>query len=1023
MPVRVKPWLALGTTLVLILCAAWLVRSHRIANDPERLIAKAYTQQRPFEFRIAGAGHAALRLERGSATSLFQRPADLLEAEARIARELQGDPDNVKWLALRGRAELLAWDSEASVATLQHAQEQKPDDAGLQADLAVAYALRAESQNRAVDYGYAIEYLSRSLKAKPDSPEVLFNRAVVYERMYLYEDGVREWRRFLEVERSSAWREEAGRRLNELEQKRKVRQTALAQISDRPELLLKRLAGGDDVEPESYLDVAIIEWLPRRSESQNYERALNALAAQFQKRHGDPWLRDVLAAPRNAELVRGLAALAEALKGNLADESEKALAAAAESGRLLRDAGNSAGALRADVEHVYALHRAVDTAAECVKQAETVEKNARAMNYRWILGQATLEEGNCRSLLGDFDSARRKMDFTTSLVSQSGYRDLQLRAAAITQELQTDEGNLLAAWDLGREGLATYWSGPHSGTRGHQTYFNLFLSAESLGQLQSAFVFSQAAAAAIAETRHRRAEATTRARVARLALAAGWPSAARAEYEYAGRLFDQLEQSKTDSQYRARGQLSRAEAELAAGSPDAALKLLEAIRQSMEDIRAPLVRIRFHSDLGDALWQGGRRQDAGQEYRETTELSERHVGTLRGAQERAGFLLTADRAYRSLAQLSWDGGDTANAWRLWEWYRAGEIPGPRTGPEIDRYLAQLSHESFLSYAILPDGIVGWVVDDHGIEGHRLAVTPKELEPAAARFLRECADPSAATQTIHRDARRLYQWLVAPFAHRFDPARTLVIEPDGAIGAIPMQALKDENSRYLGERFPITFSGGVVDYLARAENGLAMRKVLVVAGPNLGRQMSRTFPPLPQTLREGTSVAARFGGSLLLTQGQATLSALERNRSGMELFHFAGHGFSNAANGGLLLAPEEGGSEDAGVLDGKKLGRQDWSRCRLAVLSACSTGTGEVRGPVNPESLVRNLLWAGVARVVATRWNVDAETDVLLMDHFYEALLSGSDVARSLQQSARRLRENSATSHPYYWAAFQNFGTR
>jgi CHAT domain-containing protein len=151
--------------------------------------------------------------------------------------------------------------------------------------------------------------------------------------------------------------------------------------------------------------------------------------------------------------------------------------------------------------------------------------------------------------------------------------------------------------------------------------------------------------------------------------------------------------------------------------------------------------------------------------------------------------------------------------------------------------------------------------------------------------------------------------------------------------------------------------------------------------------------------------------------------LERNRPGTELFHFAGHGFSNATNGGLLLAPEESGSDEAGVLDGKRLAHQDWSRCRLAVLSACSTGTGEGRGPVNPESLVRNLLWAGVARVVAARWNVDAETDVLLMDQFYEALLSGSGVARSLQQAARRLRENSATSHPYYWAAFQNFGTR
>ena len=370
MPIRVKPWLALGATLVLALSAAGLAWNHRIASDPARLIARAYTQQRPFEFRIAGAGHAAVRLERGSANSRFQRPADLLEAEARIARELQGDPDNVKWLALRGRAELLGWDAETSVATLQHAQEQKPDDAGLLADLGAAYALRAESQNRAVDYGYAIEYLSRSLKAKPDAPEALFNRAVVYERMYLYDDGVREWRRFLEVERSArvAGRGAAPAKRTGTEEEGPADGPG-ADLRSSGSCCCRGSPAVTSVEPESYLDVAITEWLPRRSDDPNYERALNALAAQFQKRHGDPWLRDVLAAPRSRELVRGLAALAEALRGNLADESEKALTKAPEASRSLRSAGNRAGALRADVEHVYALHRAVETAAECVEQA------------------------------------------------------------------------------------------------------------------------------------------------------------------------------------------------------------------------------------------------------------------------------------------------------------------------------------------------------------------------------------------------------------------------------------------------------------------------------------------------------------------------------------------------------------------------------------------------------------------------------------------------------------------------------
>jgi CHAT domain-containing protein len=191
---------------------------------------------------------------------------------------------------------------------------------------------------------------------------------------------------------------------------------------------------------------------------------------------------------------------------------------------------------------------------------------------------------------------------------------------------------------------------------------------------------------------------------------------------------------------------------------------------------------------------------------------------------------------------------------------------------------------------------------------------------------------------------------------------------------------------------------------------------------LGPEKSKAFPPLAQTMREGQAIAARFSAAMLLTRERATLEALEQRLPKTEILHFAGHGFSNAGNGGLLLAAAADAPE-AGVLDAKRLAGENWSHCRLAVLSACSTGTGESRGPVNPESLVRAMLWAGVPRVVATRWNVDAEQSVPFMERFYDALLSGDSTARSLQRAAEGLRESERTSHPYFWAGFQSFGTR
>jgi tetratricopeptide (TPR) repeat protein len=215
-----RTWLAKAAAVLVAAGGGWLAWNQWMASDPARLIASAYTLQRPFEYRIPGAGQAEVRVTRGPGSS-FQRPPALLEAEAKIARELEKSPDSVKWLALRGRAEMVAWDSEAAIATLQRALEQRPDDPELMADLGIAFALRAETQSKDVDYSHAIEYLGRSLKAKPDSREAVFNRAVVFERMYLRDEAEREWRRYLELDKSGPWRDEAQRRLAGLEQKKK----------------------------------------------------------------------------------------------------------------------------------------------------------------------------------------------------------------------------------------------------------------------------------------------------------------------------------------------------------------------------------------------------------------------------------------------------------------------------------------------------------------------------------------------------------------------------------------------------------------------------------------------------------------------------------------------------------------------------------------------------------------------------------------------------------------------------------
>lgn len=59
----------------------------------------------------------------------------------------------------------------------------RADSAVIKADLASAYFERAEAADRATDYRMSTELLAQALKARPDNPMMLFNYAIVLERM------------------------------------------------------------------------------------------------------------------------------------------------------------------------------------------------------------------------------------------------------------------------------------------------------------------------------------------------------------------------------------------------------------------------------------------------------------------------------------------------------------------------------------------------------------------------------------------------------------------------------------------------------------------------------------------------------------------------------------------------------------------------------------------------------------------------------------------------------------------------
>jgi tetratricopeptide (TPR) repeat protein len=203
---------AVAAGVLLAVGAGVTLWSLRRSNQTADLLAQAYTQARPFDYRLPDAGYAPIRQQRG-AGSAFDRPEALTTAIAAIRRTLDAHPQSAAALVLKGRAELLDHDYESAIDSLTRATEADPRDADALADLGAAYAVRGESENRETDYGHAIELSLRALRQRPGAPRILFNLALTYEKLSMVDEAIDTWRSFLRGNPAAGWRSEAEQRL------------------------------------------------------------------------------------------------------------------------------------------------------------------------------------------------------------------------------------------------------------------------------------------------------------------------------------------------------------------------------------------------------------------------------------------------------------------------------------------------------------------------------------------------------------------------------------------------------------------------------------------------------------------------------------------------------------------------------------------------------------------------------------------------------------------------------------------
>lgn len=190
-----------------------------------------------------------------------------------------------------------------------------------------------------------------------------------------------------------------------------------------------------------------------------------------------------------------------------------------------------------------------------------------------------------------------------------------------------------------------------------------------------------------------------------------------------------------------------------------------------------------------------------------------------------------------------------------------------------------------------------------------------------------------------------------------------------------------------------------------------------------REDGRQFKTLPYSEEEIDGIARRFGakkrnGQIYLGN-VATEAQFKQQAEKYAFLHLATHSFVNEINpalSGIVFAqPQQQETED-GILYAGEIMALDLHGASV-VLSSCQSGAGKLITGEGLLSLSRAFFEADAHSVTASLWKVEDLQTSVLMNAYYDGILSGKDAAEALRQAKLKLIKSKNGFLPFYWSSF------
>jgi CHAT domain-containing protein/tetratricopeptide (TPR) repeat protein len=299
---------------------------------------------------------------------------------------------------------------------------------------------------------------------------------------------------------------------------------------------------------------------------------------------------------------------------------------------------------------------------------------------------------------------------------------------------------------------------------------------------------------------------------------------------------------------------------------------------------------------------------------------------------------------------------------------------------------------------------------------------------------EHEDYSAFTKS----AVTIYEFLLQDLIRKFgvSAGARIIIIPDGLLSHIAFESLIDQPAdgrhtnykslSYLINKYSISYAYSAQFLLKDPNTPKTVKDSDVLAlgysskvSTTTARRSFRdtTLEELPGTAKELEAIANLMKGDYY-SGDEATEQRFKADARNHTILHLALHGQSDperSFNSRLVFKSQQDRVED-GSLYPYELYPLNLN-ARLAVLTACESGTGKSYRGEGIYSLARGFIYAGCPSVIMSLWRTDDQSTASIVEGFYRELSAGATIHNSLQTSKINFirASNSRNAHPSNWA--------